>query len=109
MANGAVSIRTFALKSRRSDETEEQWMERIMNRNPRSSSNEIIDSSELPQSKEDRDAWTGEKGQGISIDEVKAVKLRTDKEIKMKIDKKIRRKAIDDLIDEGELPEDYEE
>ncbi|MCK5608734.1 hypothetical protein KAR91_43050 [Candidatus Pacearchaeota archaeon] len=135
MPNGSVIVRTFAPKSRRvifengvvltqrpglleelaelqipyEFESEEQWMERVMTENPRSSSSEIIDNSELPQSREDRDAWTGKKGEGVSIDQGKAEELRTNKDAKTKIGKKIRNMAIESLKDEGELSPDYEE
>lgn len=93
--------------------SEQEWLEYVLNKAMDQSlkglSYDDVDISELPQSREDRNAWTGEKGEGISIDQVKATKLRTNKQAKMKIDKKIRRKAIDDLINEGELSADYEE
>ena len=84
-------------------------MKRLMSQNPRSSSSEIIDSSELPQSREDRNAWTGEKGKGVSIDQVKAAALRADREAKAKIDERMREIAIESLKDDGGLLPDYDD
>lgn len=102
-----------ALKSKRSDETEDEWLERVFNKGMQCDLKGLpyddVDSSELPQEREDRDAWTGKKGKGVSIDEVKAAKLQANKEVKAKIAKKIRDIAIDQLKAEGELPSDYQE
>ena len=108
----SVAILYPSNKRKRSNETEQKCIQRRIEK----MYNEFkplpyddIDSSELPQSREDRDAWQGEKGKGISVDETKAAKLKANKEIKTKIDKRIRKIAIEDLKNKGELPADYEE
>lgn len=109
--DGGVSVVYPAPKSRRSTETEEQWLKRVFTKSIQpqydKDGNQVnplvgceyddIDSSELPQSREDRDAWTGEKGKGISVDEIKAVKLKKERELEEKIQEKIREMAIKEI------------
>lgn len=108
MSDKSVIVRTFDLKSKRKGETEKQWIERLMKKNPRSSSSEIIDESELPQSKEDRSAWEGEKGKGITINTVKANAFRTEKSNQEMIQNEMKAVAIESLKGKGKLPTDYE-
>jgi len=70
--NGTISIIHPAPKSRRPDETEADWLKRVFDKaTPEGVEYEDVEKSELPQSREFRNAWTGKKGNGISIDEVK--------------------------------------
>jgi len=71
MPDKTIIIRTFITKTRRSNETEEQWTERLMQKNPRSLSYAIIDDSQLPASREFRGAWEGEISKPITINEAK--------------------------------------
>ena len=105
-----VSVIYPASKSKREDETEEQWLARVFAKaTPEGAEYDDIDESELPQDREDRNAWKGSKGKGVSIDLVKAAKNKADKEAKEKIQNKIRDLAIEDLKKDGELPPDYED
>ena len=61
-----------------------------------------IESPMLP-SREDRGAWEGEKGKGITVNEVKAKKIRDDKEKEVKIQAEMRKLAIESLKGKGEL------
>lgn len=99
--DGGISVIHPAPKSKRPEETEEQWLERVFSKAMQGELKDLpyddIDSSELPQSREDRNAWIGEKDKGISIDQVKAAKLRADKEREKKIQKKLREMAIREI------------
>lgn len=109
----SVPIIYPAPKSIRKNETKEEWFERVFIKIMQGELKDLpyddIDSFELPQTREDRDAWTGQKGEGVSIDQEKAIKLKINKETKAKINNKIRDMAIESLKMNGELPEDYEE
>ena len=98
-------------KSKRLNETEEEWLKRSFAKSMQGElkglPHDDIDSSELPQSREDRSAWTGEKGRGVSVDQVKAANLRADKESKAKIDERVRDIAVEGLKDDGGLSQDY--
>lgn len=96
----SVVVRTFAPKSKRPNETEEQWMERLMKRNPPSSSSEIIDSSKLPQSRENRNAWEGKKGKKITINPTKVEAINRKKQVVEK-EKEIIRRMAEKEIDSG--------
>lgn len=71
-----VAVVHPAPKSKRENETEEEWLERIftkaMQEELKGLPYDDIDSSELPQSREDRNAWEGEKGKGIRVNVEKA-------------------------------------
>jgi len=87
-SNGGVSVIHPAPKSRRKDESEEQWLERVFAKaTPVGAEYDDIDSSELPQNREDRGAWEGAKGQGVIINQVKAAKIKSEKERRKKIEK----------------------
>ena len=73
--DGSVHIIHPAIKSKREDESEEDWLNRVFTKAMVEGgfSNleyDDIDESELP-SREFRDAWIGSKGNGISIDPIK--------------------------------------
>lgn len=77
--DNTVSVIHPAPKSRRPDETEPQWLKRVFDKaTPKDVEYKDMDESKLPQSREHREAWTGKKGEGISIDEVKAQKIREE-------------------------------
>ena len=70
--DGGVSIITPALKSKRDDETKAEWLKRVFDKaTPEGVEYEDVEGSKIPQDREFRNAWTGEKGKGISIDKVK--------------------------------------
>lgn len=70
--DGTVSVTYPAPKSRRKDEAESEWLKRVFDKaTPEGVEYEDIEKSELPQSREFRNAWTGQKGEGVGIDEVK--------------------------------------
>jgi len=109
-----VAIIHPAPKSRRIlFEFEYEWLERVftktMNLKFPGLPYDDMDFSEIPQSREDRDAWEGEKGKGITINQVKADAAREKITNEIKIQNKIKEQAIDALKAEGKLPEDYEE
>lgn len=97
-------------KSKRLDETEEQWLKRVFDKPIQPQYNDSgqqvnplygcpyddTDNSKLP-SREDRDAWEGEKGKGIIINQEKAKEIRDKRELEIKIQEKIREMAIKEL------------
>lgn len=109
----SVSIIHPAPKSKRKDETEEEWLERVFNKAQQGELKGLpyddIDDSELPQSREDRNAWEGEKGRGVYINREKADQLTVEKSNNEMINKRIRSSVIDELKAEGELPSDYKD
>ena len=74
--NGGVSIIHPAPKSKRLDETEEQWLDRVFTKcTPQGASYEDIDSSALP-SRKDRDSWVwNNNSKKVEIDSVKKDKI----------------------------------
>lgn len=100
-ADKTVSVIHPALKSRKSNETEEQWLKRVftkaMNGKLKGLSYDDMDKSELPQSREDRNAWEGEKGKGVSINQGKVKEVKDNIERERKIQEKIREIAIKEL------------
>jgi len=107
-ADNGVSIIYPALNSRRADEMETDWLERVftkcMHGDLEGRPYDDIDLSELPQSREDRDAWTGRKGQGIWVDKKKAQKLKMEKQHQKLIKEEIEKIAIERLEARGLLP-----
>lgn len=97
----SVAIIYPAPKSRRPDETEDQWLERVFTKVMQGELKGLpyddIDKSELPQTREDRGAWEGEKGKGISINQKKAKEIKDAKEREEKIQEKLREMAIKEL------------
>jgi len=66
-----VSIIYPVPASRRSKETEEEWLSRVFAKaNPQELPFEDMDASELPETREGRNLWRGEKGKKIWIEEV---------------------------------------
>jgi len=60
-----------------------------------------IDSSALPQSREDRGAWEGKKGKGITVNQVKAKEIKDEKERKRLIEEEKHKLAEQSLKDKG--------
>ena len=106
-----IAIIRPAPKSKRRDESIEQWIERVLSKGMQGELEGLlyddINISDLPQDRKDRNAWRGEKGQDIWIDQNVVQQLQTEKENKGKIDNKIRQMAIERLITAGELPSTY--
>lgn len=82
----SVLVTTPAIKSKRLNETEEQWLDRVFEkaRSPQYDKKgnqvnmiyglpyDIVEHTELPQTREDREGWEGEKGKGITINAEKS-------------------------------------
>lgn len=71
--DGTVAVIHPAPKSRNPEETEDQWVERVCLKVMKKGGMvdleyDDTDSSKLP-SREYRDAWRGEKGEGVYVDE----------------------------------------
>ena len=115
-ADKTVSVIHPAPKSKRENETEEEWLERVFNKamQPRYNENgqqvnplyglpyDDIDDSELPP-REDRDAWEGEKGKGISVNTIKAEQIKQERKKPKLIQEKLKEIAIKELEKEGKL------
>lgn len=107
-SDGSVAVIYPAPKSRRENESEVQWLKRIFDKvTPPNTEYEDVDASQLPKSREDREAWTGKKGSGVVVDITKAKKIRGEKEraalIQQKKTEILNRLALDELIAEGTL------
>jgi len=118
--DGSVAVVHPASKSRRPDETEDQWLKRVFDNAMRPKYNifgqqvnplhgmphDDMDVSELP-TREDRDAWEGMKGKGIWVNEEKARKIRKERETRRLIEEEKRRlleeQAIARLKEKGLL------
>lgn len=87
-------------KSKKEIETEKQWLERVFNKAMQVELKDLpyddIDDSQLP-SRENRDAWEGEKGVGISINQAKAKEIRDAKKLETKIQEKLRELALREI------------
>ncbi len=106
--DGTVSVIHPVPKSRRPEETEADWLERVFAKTMQGSPLnglpfDDVDDTALPVNRDDRDAWEGTQGQGITINQVKADQIKVDKERTLKIDIEMRRMAEQNLIDKGEL------
>ena len=101
-----------APKSRRPDETEKEWLERVLNKSMQGGLEGLpyddVDKSELPQSREDRSAWEGEKGKGVKVNTAKAKQIKKEREERQLIEQKqaeiLERQAREELIAEDKLP-----
>ena len=77
--DGTVSIIHPAPKSRREDETEEQWLERVFTKStPTDATFKDVDEALLPQDRDFRNAW-GKGAEGIDIDILKAKNITKDR------------------------------
>ena len=87
-----------APKSKREDETEEQWLERALNKaTPQGAEYDDIEQSELPQTREDRAGWEKEKGKPIQINRVKADKFKHDRDDALAVQEEIKQMARERL------------
>ena len=107
-SDGGISVIHPAPNSRREKESEAEWLERVFTKAMKYDKGcdyDDIDSSELPQTRKYRDAWTGSKGNGISIDTVKKAEIdaRPTKEQEAKIQAEMRKMAMESLVAKGEL------
>jgi len=111
--DGGINIIHPVPNSKRPGETEEQWLKRVFDKaTPEGLEYLDIDKSELPQDREDRNAWTHKKNSegkkvGVEVDLVKATELRDKKsrdgKIKKEKDKILEDQAIANLTERGEL------
>jgi hypothetical protein len=100
--DGGVSVIYPAPKSRRKDETETEWLERVFAKaTPEGAIYDDVEDSAIPQNRDDRVAWKGEKGMGIAIEQSKADALRIAKAaeaaIRVKEAEILRRQAIAEI------------
>lgn len=106
-ADKSVSVIHPAPRSRRPNETEDEWLERVFSMAMVGELNGLpyddVETSELPVDRRDRNAWEGEKGKGISVNYTKAQQLRKEVEEEEKILEKLREMAIKELEREGEF------
>jgi hypothetical protein len=108
--DGTVAVIIPAIKSKKPQETEDAWLERVfgkaMDGNLSGLPFDDIDESELPP-RENRNAWTGSKGHGVSVDQAKIQAQRTAKTRKDLIDaekeKMLEEQAISSLKAQGKL------
>ena len=72
----SVAIIHPAPKSKAPDETEDAWLNRVFAKAMTGALSGLpyddVDESTLPASREDRAAWEGRKGQGITVNRIKA-------------------------------------
>jgi len=102
--DGGISVVHPAKKSRKPGESENAWLTRVFDAvTPDGMEYEDMDSSELPDSREYRGIWEGQKGVGISIDSSKAEKIDREKKIKKEEINILREQAIKSLKDKGEI------
>ena len=82
----SVAIIHPAPKSQRIGETEEAWLKRVFSKSMVGELEGLpyddVDFSELPQSREYRNAWEGEKGKKITVNQQKAQDMAQEKQQK---------------------------
>jgi hypothetical protein len=108
----SVAVLYPAFKTKELDETEEQFLNRVFTKMMKESElagleYDDIDSSELPATREDRNAWEGEKGKKIKINNEKVKKDKDKKLVDNEMAKVLRQNTIDKLKTEGKLLQDY--
>lgn len=98
--------------SQKPDESEEQWLERIFAKamshpDLKGLPFDDIDENDLPRSREDREAWEGEKGKGIKVNPTKADAIRNEKRVRELIQEEKNRildeQAIANLKKQGKI------
>ncbi len=102
--NKNVSIITPCIQSKKKDETEQQWLDRVFNKYVPQEEDieyEDMDSSELPST--DRNAWEGEKGVGVYINQTKLATLKKESDEKILIEQEKEILAIDSLKKKGKI------
>jgi len=107
-----VSVIYPVSENRHSGETEKVWLERVFKEaTPEGKEYIQIDSSELPQIREDRNAWKI-KNNKVVVDQIKAKKLRDKGDRAEKIRKEKERileeQAISNLEERGEIKKNEE-
>ncbi len=81
-SDGGIAIIHPAPKSRRENEGEEEWLRRVFDKaTPDGASYEDIDESEIPATREDRDAWELKDGK-IEVNQAKKQQFDEDKQNK---------------------------
>ena len=94
----SISVIHPAPKSKRENETEEQWLERVFNKaTPEGVEFEDIDKSELPENREERVGWEKEKGKPITINKIKADKWKKDREDEFAVQEELKLMAKERL------------
>ena len=91
--DGNVSVIYPVFKSKREDETEDQWLKRVFDKAMKENENidelnckhKTIEHTKLPQSREHRSAWKFHSTKGVTIDTKKIAEIDA------------RRKALDEL------------
>lgn len=89
--DGGVSITAFVAGACQGGETEEQCMDKEMQKNPELANlpHDDVDPATLPQDRKDRDKWTGSKGQGVSIDHSKVTKTEKIEQLENQLDEEL--------------------
>jgi len=99
--DNSVAIIHPAPKSKQPNESTEEWHKRVfagaMQGDLMGLPYDDLDISDLPQNRKNRDAWEGKKGEGITVNEFKAGKIKKDVEREKEIQEKIREIAIREL------------
>jgi len=104
-ADETVAIIIPAPKSKRENETENEWLERVFTKASKNITYiefEDVEESALP-SREHRNAWRGNKQNGLKVDSFEKSKIDDAKAIKILINKKKNSLAIEELKKEGKL------
>ena len=100
-----------APNSKRYGEPNKDWLKRVLDKStPEGAIYEDIDKSELPTSREFRNAWEGEKGKGITVNQAKADEINDARELEklIKEEKELLEEtnAVNSLIEKGVLNPD---
>ena len=105
--DGGISIMPINPESKKPDETNEEWYARSAEGGMRGELAglpwEVVDKSELPPSREERNAWEKEKDKPIKINKAKSDEIKIAKEMKKVTEDEKRQKAIDNLTARGEI------
>jgi len=94
--NKTVAVIWPAVESRRPREAKAKWLKRVFDKAMAQDPDlygmpyDNIESSELPQDRENRNAWEGEKSKGIWVNQAKAEALKKQRE-------------VDELIEKGKV------
>ena len=100
--DGKISIIHAAPKSRRPNEPEDVWLKRVFDNTIKNLGftglpYEDIDKSELPASREDRDAWELGSNKKIKINATKKAAIKQKKDIEAKKQEILERQAKQEL------------
>ena len=98
----SVNVIYPAPKSRLPNESEDVWLKRVFNKaTPEGVEYEDMDSSQLPPTREDRDAWEKKPGGGVQVNQQKAKQIKDEKKKKKLIQEEILKLAEKSLKDQG--------